>query len=160
MLEIRRVLVPTDFSIHAGHALRYAVGLAPQLGVQTILLLHVFELPVMPVPPSGAASGIDAAQLEKMMRESALAALRERAERIDAAGLQVETLASAGAPANRIAEVALEESVDLIVMGTRGRGGLAHVLFGSVAERTLSQAPCPVLTVKATEEESAQEATA
>lgn len=151
MLDIHRLLVPTDFSPHSDRALEYAANLAGLVGAKEIHVLHVLEVPPTPVPMAGAI-GADTGQIERTMRDSAVKALNERRARIESVDLRVETLLMSGSPAASIAEVAKSEGSDLIVMGSHGRRGLAHVLFGSVAERTMTRAPCPVLVVTAAEE--------
>jgi nucleotide-binding universal stress UspA family protein len=76
---------------------------------------------------------------------------RERQEKIEAAGVPAEASASSGFPPQAIVEMADDIGADLIVMGTRGLTGFKHLMLGSVAERTVRSAPCPVLTVKAEE---------
>jgi nucleotide-binding universal stress UspA family protein len=153
MLEIHRLLVPTDFSPHSDRALDYAIDLARLVGAKEIRLLHMLEFPPTPVPIAGAI-GANGLQMEETMRDSAARALQERSARIESESgdLRVETLLMSGSPAGWIAQVAESEGADLIVMGSHGRHGLAHVLFGSVAERTMTRAPCPVLIVTAGEE--------
>jgi len=138
------MLVPTDFSECAELALEEAIALARRLGAR-MLLLHAYELPAL-LP--GAEGSIALGELDRSIRESARAALQERAERVRSAGLEVEVRVEAGSPVELIARTAEENRIDLVVIGTHGRTGLAHVLLGSVAERTVRTAPCPVLTVR------------
>ncbi len=79
--------------------------------------------------------------------------LRERQKKIEAEGVPAEASVSSEFPPQAIVEMAKDIGADLIVMGTRGLTGIKHVMLGSVAERTVRLAPCPVLTVKAEEAE-------
>jgi universal stress protein A len=146
MSEFRKILVGIDFSEHSQRALDEAVGLAQQFGAE-VTLFHCFELPIpafgrhpsATVPPE---SYVDA------VREAALQSIRLWGEMAKEKGVRVKEEISAGFAANEIAVLAEKIRADLIVIGTRGRTGFKHVLLGSVAERTIRLAPCPVLTVK------------
>jgi nucleotide-binding universal stress UspA family protein len=85
---------------------------------------------------------------DRECREAAERETKQWAEKAKAAGIEVKTTVTPSAPADAITLAAEETGADLIVMGSRGLTGLKHVLLGSVAERTLRTAPCPVLTVK------------
>jgi nucleotide-binding universal stress UspA family protein len=148
-MRFETILVPLDFSVSADYALDAALDLAGPLGVQRIHLLHVHHPPPMPTPLPG--SGPSYVEVEGRLLEEAALALATRAERVKAASLAVEVAVESGAPAEVVCAEAEKRSVDLIVMGAHGRTGLAHVLLGSVAERTVARAPCPVLTLRARE---------
>lgn len=144
MVRFRTLLVPVDFSRHSGRALGVAIELAREFGAE-IHLLHAYELPVGPA----LAYGIPLPQdLDEEMRDAAARRLEKALHRVEEAGLRGETHLVQSTPAEAIAQLARELPADLIVMGTRGLAGLKHVLLGSVAERVLRLAPCPVLTVK------------
>lgn len=134
---IRRILVPTDFSPCSAAALRYALELAEQVDAE-VDLLHVLppdeDPPSVDSPPSGATppTSFDAA-LHELGPEKVL---------------RVRTLLERGDPADVIMRVAREVGHDLVVMGTHGRSGVAYLLLGSVAERVVRRAPCPVLTLR------------
>ena len=146
MTRITLILVPTDFSVTADAALDYAIGLAEKFGA-SIQLLHVLDDPFVFEGMSAEAYIAEAPVLRTAMLEDARERLRHRAApRED--GVQVEREVLFGHGARTIAEYAAERHVDLIVMGTHGRTGLAHFMLGSVAERLVRTAPCPVLTVK------------
>ena len=145
--EFTRILVPVDFSGESGRAIEYAVALAKKVG-GAIELLHVVEDPI--------ASGAWGAEAYVMNVPELLAELVEEAARrlgsIKAGCDQtvpIETRVVTGPPARTIVAIAEGEKPGLIVMGTHGRTGLSHVLLGSVAERVVRTAPCPVLTVRA-----------
>jgi nucleotide-binding universal stress UspA family protein len=146
--RITHILVPTDFSPGSDAALAWARDLAQQCAAR-LSLLHVvtdpramgFWTPEVYVPPAPETR-------ERLLREA-----KERLERTlpadDRSRFGVTIDARIGAVAETILEAAREQHVDLIVMGTHGRHGLAHLLLGSVAERVLRNASCPVLTTHA-----------
>jgi nucleotide-binding universal stress UspA family protein len=151
MSDYRTFLVPYDFSEHAEAALATALDLAGRLDA-AVHLLHVIEPPVFTYPAFEAApiappSMLDVRAAAQKSLEDVASARGQRA--------RLETHVVEGASiAEMIGESADELGADLIVMGTHGRTGLAHVFLGSVAERTLRRAPCPVLTVRASEEDA------
>ncbi len=142
-----RILVPTDFSDASDAALAYARAIGRQFSA-SVHLLHVFDDPFA----SGAfvADGIGLMPVE--LRESLFKDARTRlADRLAAHAQLIPGSSSAlvvGPASRRIVEYAAENEMDLIVMGTHGRGGLAHALLGSVAERVVRTAHCPVLTTR------------
>jgi len=146
MTRITRILVPTDFSPTADAALDYAFGLAERFGA-SLQLLHVLDDPFVFEGMSAEAYIAEAPVLRSAMLEEARDKLAHRAGPRQAR-VQVETEVLFGHGARTIAEYAAERGVDLIVMGTHGRTGFAHLLLGSVAERLVRTAPCPVLTVR------------
>jgi nucleotide-binding universal stress UspA family protein len=143
--RFRVVLVPVDFSEHSAAALDVAIGLVGGQG-GTLHLLHAYEVPLGAVPPYGVALP---ESLLAQVRDAAARRLEKAAHRVEGAGIALETHLAHGPAAEAISEAAERLGVDLIVMGTRGLTGIKHVLLGSVAERTVRQAPCPVLTVRA-----------
>jgi len=144
MIRVQRILVPLDFSRHADFVLEWAAHLAEEHGSR-LLLLHAYHLPVEFQQLEGAYLPQDFWASVKAEAEQNLG---RYAEPLRARGLAVETIVREGYPATVIEEEALEQQVDLIVIGTRGLSGLKHLLLGSIAERVVQKAPCPVLTVK------------
>jgi nucleotide-binding universal stress UspA family protein len=162
---MRTILHPTDFSPPCEEAFRMACSLA-RAQTARLILLHVAEpappppsttLPrsvrpasgrpaVLPEPPPPKFSTALAAPLPAKERKGLEEMLR-RLE-VSARGLQVNSQLLEGDPATRIVDAAQAAGCDLIVMGTQGRTGLGRLLLGSVAERVLRSAPCPVVTVK------------
>jgi nucleotide-binding universal stress UspA family protein len=143
---ITRILVPTDFSDTADAALAYALKLADQVGA-AVRLVHVLE--------DAAALSLYSEVYVPMpaeMRAEILAGIRRQlAARSTASGhSNVTTEVLTGVAAKAIVEGATEQQCDLIVMGTHGRHGMAHMLMGSVAERVVRTAACPVLVVPPT----------
>jgi nucleotide-binding universal stress UspA family protein len=139
------LLVAHDFSADSDAALDRAIDLAKALGAD-LHVVHVFHPPVellspyeIPLPPS----------LIDEVQAAARRHLEDVAAKAGEAGAPVRAHVRDGSPAEQIESLAREIGADLIVMGTRGLTGLPHVLLGSVAERTVRIASCPVLTVKA-----------
>lgn len=144
---ISSILVPTDFSAASELALDYAITLADRFGA-SVHLLHVVEDPFAagvlgPEVYIGASTSVR----DKLIDQAAdrLARLVAPADRVR---LQVTSEVRVGFPAASICEVADGRRCDLIVMGTHGRTGMAHLLLGSVAEKVVRQAPCPVMTLR------------
>jgi len=161
------ILVPVDFSTYSANALRYAVGIADRFA-SSIMVLHVIprettthavyqhlgyrDLPFMFLDPMRPQS---APAVPPEVAEDVVVDLREQAYTALQAFLPtqiahhaVELRVLVGHPFARILETAVHEKVALIVLGTHGRTGLAHLIMGSVAERVVRLAPCPVLTVQ------------
>jgi universal stress protein A len=136
-LTLQTLLVPVDFSEDSTAALEKAVELAKALGAK-LRLLHVFHRPPEIYAPYGG-----------MIPEAATRCLDLELEKVREAGVEAEGEVREGLPSDAIVAAAQQWGADLIVMGTRGHTGLEHVLLGSVAERTLHKAACPVMTVRA-----------
>ena len=141
--SLRTLLVPTDFSKAAAAAVEYALWLAARSHAN-VAFLHVMEPAVYSVDFALTHPGISAE-----VKQGALKALRNLNDEARSRGVHAETVLTTGTPFAVITSVAVERKADLIVMGTHGRSGLAHVMLGSTAERVIRLAPCPVLTVKA-----------
>lgn len=150
VVNLGRILFASDFSDDANYALEYAMELARRFAAE-ILVLHV-DQPLAPVLTGGFGAGD--VQLEAMNRLAeehrmwALDELDRTVSRLREGGFKARTLLRVGVPFLEIINTALSESADLIVVGTHGRTGLAHVMLGSVAERVVRKSPCPVLTVR------------
>jgi nucleotide-binding universal stress UspA family protein len=143
-MEIRHILVPTDFSAPSQQAMTYAFELAQKVGAK-LSLLHVIEVPVYAIEVS-----LPLEDLEQDARRGLARLLPEAA----AAHVDVTRLVAMGVPYEQILEMATAEQVDLIVMATHGRTGLRRLAMGSVAERVVRMAPCPVLTIRSPGEDS------
>jgi nucleotide-binding universal stress UspA family protein len=147
MAQITRILVPTDFSAASDAALTYARSLARQFGA-SINLVHVFEDPFTSGAFVGDGTVMLPADLRRSLETLALEQLAARhQEHLGMLPLSSTHLLT-GAPARTIVEHARETHADLIVMGTHGRTGLGHMLLGSVAEKVVRTATCPVLTAR------------
>jgi nucleotide-binding universal stress UspA family protein len=146
MTAIARIVVPVDFSAHADRAIEYAVTLGKHFGA-CVELFHVVE---DPFGSGGWGSEVYLSDLDGL-RERALEEARVRLEAcraaIPAGPFSVVATVRMGHVAQTIIDYAKNAHADLIVMGTHGRTGLAHFIIGSVAERVVRLAPCPVLTV-------------
>ncbi|MFO1499475.1 MAG: universal stress protein [Verrucomicrobiota bacterium] len=141
-LQLKRILVPVDFSECSDKALRYAQKFAEQFGSQ-IVLLHVIQPMVYPSEFGYPPPVVDT--IDETMREKVVSRLSTLASGISAA---TEALVRMGQPYHEITTAAEELDVDLIIIPTHGRTGLKHVVLGSTAERVVRHAPCPVLTVR------------
>ena len=146
MIKIEKILFPTDFSEHSRHAFNYAISFAKEYGailfvvhviedVQYLANAYMFDVPMMP-------SFAD-------MEQNRLKEMQEFIDReVDDPNIKIEKVVRHGRPFIEIIQLAKEENADLIVTATHGRGGLEHVLFGSVAEKVVRKAPCPVLSIR------------
>jgi nucleotide-binding universal stress UspA family protein len=139
------VLHPTDFSSCAEQARAVAVRLARALGAE-LLILHVAVEP--PLFGEGLMSGQEVRRVFESQREWVSGALEERAAEARATGLPARAETITGVAHDGIVAVARREAAELIVMGTHGRGALGRFLVGSVADRVVRLAPCPVVTVR------------
>ena len=147
MARITRILVPTDFSETSDAALRYARTLADTFGA-SLHLLHAFEDPYAAGALAPEVYGTVPQELRDSALELANTNLEERLPAADRERYRGATTVVTGAPAAAIVKYATDHGVDLIVMGTHGRSGVAHLLLGSVAEKVVRTAPCPVLSVR------------
>ena len=144
-MRITRILVPMDFSSDADAACSYAAALAATFAA-SLHLLHVVENPLAAGVWSSEIYTSEIAGLQINLVRDAEQRLRDYAA--DKAGV-TDTEVRTGHVARVVLEFAKEKAIDLIVMGTHGRTGLAHAVMGSVAERVVRLAPCPVLTLRA-----------
>lgn len=154
MIQLKKILLPTDFSENARHALLYGCSFAREYKAE-LTILHVVEdiavsyaSDLFPVPMAHVfqeLSGYARTELGKLVEE------------VKAKGLTAREIVAQGRPSNEILRIAKEETVDLIVLGTHGKGFLDKALFGSTTERVVRNAPCPVLTVRLSEHEFVKE---
>jgi nucleotide-binding universal stress UspA family protein len=149
MIALTNILVPTDFSEPSRHALDYARQFARQFNAR-LHVLHTIEDVML---AGGAEVPIAAVQeVEQGLESLATRQMDEILTADDRVALRaVTTVRAARTAAIDIVAYARAHDIDLIVMGTHGRGGFQHLLLGSVAERVVRLAPCPVLTVHAEE---------
>jgi universal stress protein A len=150
-IQIRKILCPIDFSQHAERVVEWAAHLAKEHGSE-VLLLHAYHLPVEFQQLEGAYLPAD---FWDSVKEEAQRSLTVHGDRLREAGLMVREIVREGYPASVIEEEAVQEAADLIVMGSRGLSGLKHLLLGSIAERVVQKAHCPVLTVNHPDDEPA-----
>ena len=147
MIKLDRILVPTDFSDFSRPAMQYGCAIAARFGAE-LHLLHIVPDPAMLVPEAAAFSvETMQAQSESLVKEA-----EAMLQKLPSDGWENEKPivreVRVGPAFMEIAEHARAESIEPIVIGTHGRSGLMHILMGSVAERIVRKAPCPVLTVK------------
>jgi universal stress protein A len=144
-IRLRRILLPTDFSNYATAATKYACELATRFDAE-LHLLHTLEIHI-----GSAPSFVMGLALPNYIHESRTAAEKSFAGVLDpkwSIGRTVVQAVLEGSPKVEIIRYARQQDIDLIVLATHGRTGLAHALMGSVAESVVRTAPCPVLTVR------------
>lgn len=148
MIRLNRILFPTDFSENAKCAQEYACALAEQFHAD-LHVLYVLQDLAFATPEPGVMFAIPALNLDEVEQSAS----RALATIVDPHWPQTKVHRSTrrGAPYAEIVRYAAENQIDMIVMGTHGRGGLPHVLLGSVAEKVVRTAGCPVLTVRPTD---------
>ncbi len=143
--DIKKVLVPIDFSDYSKSALKYAVSFVKQFNAE-LILIYVVE-PVI-YPPDFSMGQIAIPSVDLEMDKRAVEELSKLARKEIPADLKVKTLVKTGKPFIEIIETAAEENTDLIIIATHGHTGVEHILFGSTAEKVVRKAPCPVLTLR------------
>ena len=142
--RIMKVLVPVDFSTHSADGLDVAIAFASASTLPDILCLHVYGVPV-----GYQKSGNTYEQFAEILRQATEKMFRHLLSRFDLKGLSVTPLFKlARDPAKAIRELVVEQRVDLLVVGARGRTAAAAVLLGSVTERLMSSTEVPLLAVK------------
>lgn len=143
-MQIRKILVPYDFSQHSEHALDWAIALAEKWQAR-LELVHA----VHPLPQTAAFSQDVHARSEQKQLATARESLEAiRAQKTEGTTVLLDCHVRLGMPSQAICDEAKAQKTDLIVMGSHGRTGLSHVLVGSVAEWVTRYAPCPVLVTK------------
>jgi nucleotide-binding universal stress UspA family protein len=144
----KTILVPHDFSSSANHACAVARDEAKTHGAR-VILVHVIDLPYQMAPESSmiAAATEEPVSMKEYASRGAEKHLDDIAARLAKDGIQPTKFIRFGRPHDEITKLAEEAKCDLIIMGTHGRTGLAHLLVGSVAERVVRTSKVPVLTV-------------
>jgi len=145
MIQIKKILVPTDFSEYAQLALQYGISLCREFEAK-LILLHVIEDPFY--PSTGANFGFDMADFFDRLEKESEQRMVEMTAEIEAQQFSVERIITRGTPFMEIIRIAREETIDMIILSTHGRTGLAHVLMGGVTDKVVRKAPCPVLVVR------------
>ncbi len=148
---MKKILIPTDFSDCARRAEETATVLGRGLGAELILLHVSVETPLY---NEGMRGLVEPRKVYQAQREWAETTLAARASEIRATGVSAHGIVRSGVAVEAILKLATEEGCDLIVIGTHGRGGLSRFLLGSVADRVVRLAPCPVMTVRLPSEET------
>ena len=144
MQPIKTILCPVDFSDSSEAALDVALALAAKLG-GSLELVHVIQPPIYVGWEDSPAGLAATAEMLEVSRDRTKQQLETLASKYGNRGVPLKTTLQEGAPHHEITE--RSKTVDLIVMGTHGRTGLPHLLLGSVAERVVRTAMCPVMTV-------------
>ena len=147
-IRVTRILLPTDFSPGAEPAARWAAALSRAFGAE-LILLHVLDLSLAGL--AGLPTQVAMMPAVDELIDRVRAETAEEMARLHARFPQARTMVREGSPRPMILHVAAEVKADLIVMGTHGRTGLAHVFFGSVAEHVARHSHIPVLTVREAE---------
>ena len=150
MIKPNRILVPTDFSEHSENALRYGCELAQRFGSELHLLYVVDNSPPLMMNQEMTFPIDDLITEHQADAERRLAKLPAAEWNLE---VHIVCKVVQGRPFLDIIKYAKDHEIDLIVTGTHGRTGLSHTLLGSVAEKVLRKAPCPVLTVRHPEHE-------
>jgi nucleotide-binding universal stress UspA family protein len=144
-MQIKVILFPTDFSQGARAAMDHAISLAKDYHAKLILLYVIQDISIAEwyIP-----SSLTAADLLEDMQKSAWNEMEKWGAEVSQAVKDVEKLVVRGVPFVEIIKTAKERGADMIVIGTHGRTGIDHMLFGSTAEKVVRKAACPVLTVR------------
>ena len=144
MADIRCILCATDFSASAKRVYEYAIDLAARLQAE-IKLIHAYQIPAYTLPDGVVEVPVEVeADIRKRLAEQ----LETFARSVDTKGVKVEAKLFDGVPYVEITHAARELNSDLVIIGTHGRTGLAHLLLGSVAERVVRTCDVPVLTIR------------
>lgn len=151
MIKLKKILYPTDFSDSSLEALKYAISFAREFKAK-LVLMHVVNEKVfsegLNLPRVVSIEALEREMTAEAERQMKVIIPVEERGRLDA-----ETVIVRGNPFLEIIRYAHERDVDLIIIGTHGRSGVEHVIFGSTAEKVVRKAPCPVLSVKPSQRE-------
>jgi universal stress protein A len=143
--NIKKVLVPIDFSDYSKNSLRYSVNFVKCFNAE-LILIYVVEPVIYPPDFSMGQIAVPAVDLELDRRAS------EELEKLGRTeiprDMKVKTIIKTGKPFVEIIETAAEENVDLIIIASHGHSGVEHILFGSTADKVVRKAPCPVLSLR------------
>ena len=154
MIVLKRLLVPTDFSEPSEVALQYAKAFAQTFNA-ALHILHVIEERTLAYGEmvSGSLPPLDLPGILESIEKDVRERLNHVVTEAERDKYEIHPVTAIGSPFVEIVRYAKAQDIDLIVMGTHGRGPIAHLLLGSVAERVVRKAPCPVLTVRHPEHE-------
>ncbi len=143
-VNLKRILVPIDFSAQSRKAMQYALSFAKQFNAE-VLLLYIIEMTPLPAPPLMV---VEDETTQSAMHESAAKELAQWRNEISSQVRVKASVRNGVSPQAEIVNAATEGNIDLIILGTHGRTGLAHFLIGSTAERAVRHTPCPVMVVR------------
>lgn len=141
--SIQKILVPTDGSDYSMRAAEYAISIAKTLSAQILVAFVVDEIVLEQI-----AKSTERERVEKELKEDGQRYVKYAVGLAEKEGVQASSLIANGRPFEQIVHMAKGLNTDLIVMGTYGRRGADRILLGSVAERVIEFAPCPVLVIK------------
>ena len=144
-MQIKTILFPTDFSNGARAAMDHAISLAKDYNAKLVLLYVIQDISIAEwyIP-----SSISVTDLVEDMQKSAWNEMNKWNTEVSAKVKDVEKMVVRGVPFVEIIKTAKNKNADLVVIGTHGRTGIDHMLFGSTAEKVVRKSPCPVLTVR------------
>jgi len=151
MIKLERILFPTDFSSTAEHALKYALSFASEHKAK-LYVMHVISDSYSPVVFGEDGESVAPPSLETMEAKAKKLMQQLIPERY-MKELKIEYIIVQGGPLKEILKSVKEHNIDLLTMATHGRKGISHILMGSLAEKVVQMAPCPVLTIKHPEHE-------
>jgi nucleotide-binding universal stress UspA family protein len=149
MLPLKKIMWPTDFSEYSYQALEVAEELAQHFSAELVLVHVVGSVPVAPVLPGVAPAAFNVAKYQKELEMTSMRTVKDIADKRISKVSKVSTVVGHGEAGNEIVRLAESEDVDLVVISTHGMSGLERILFGSIAEKVVRIAKCPVLTVRA-----------
>jgi universal stress protein A len=149
IVNLKKILVPLDFSNHSRKALNYAVKLAGQFGSEVTVVNVVAPV----IYAEGMVLPAAMENLDRVSEEHARSELDKVAEDVRSHQVTCDTHVLLGHPSDEIVNFAKKQETDLLLITTHGRTGLQHFLLGSTAERILRHAPCPVMVVRDQEHE-------
>ena len=152
MISLKSILVPTDFSKQSQSAIRYGVEFALKFGAK-LHVLHAVQDVANFLPELGFINPAAALSNIEPMLQSASKSMEEFLKPYKNQGVEFVTHCLQGNPLDEIILLAKEENIDLIILGTHGHTGLAHLFLGSLAETLVRQSPCPVLSLRSPEHE-------
>lgn len=152
MPHFKRILCPVDFSRSSYEAVKTAAELALKFSSE-LYLMHVLTPVPVEAGPAAAGMGIDVPLYEHEVKASDKTALGDMIKKHIPPGIRAHSMVTYGDPSAEIARTAEEKKADLIVISTHGRTGIGRIVFGSVAEKVVRHAKCPVLTLRAVPEE-------
>ncbi|GAX60699.1 universal stress protein UspA and related nucleotide-binding proteins [Candidatus Scalindua japonica] len=151
MIKLERILFPTDFSSTAEHALKYALTFASEHKAK-LFVMHVIPNPDSPVVFGEDGESVTPPSFERMEAKAKKSMEQLIPERY-AKELEIENIIVQGGPLKEILKCVKKFNIDLLTMASHGRKGISHMLMGSLAEKVVQMAPCPVLTIKHPEHE-------
>lgn len=150
MFQLKRILVPIDFSDYSKKALKYAISFAQQFNAE-LYLVYIVEPAIYPADFSFGQ--VTLPNFENELRNRGKQELEKLVSTYIAGSVPARTIVKSGKSFLEIINTAREEDIDLIIIATHGHTGVEHILFGSTAEKVVRKAPCPVLVVRTPERE-------